>query len=204
MSYNYNIKMRSVVEMTLKEDARIVKTKAKLLETFKTLLAEKPIEDITVNEICELADVRRATFYKHFADKYAFLKYLVGSLRYDFDQSLPKKKRPDETSAYYVEYIYGITGFITKNDQIIKNALKSEVLSVLIDVIQEKNYEDTRERLSRSVEKGMTLPASIEVTAAMMTGAVTNAILRWLKDGKAVPVNTLADEIAAVIAAMQN
>ena len=190
--------------MTSKEDARIVKTKAKLLLRFRELLAEKPLEDITVNEICEKANVRRATFYKHFADKYAFLKYLVGSLRHDFDRSLPKKKRPNETSAYYVEYIYAIIRFISENEAIIKNALRSEVLPVLVDVIQDKNYEDTCERLGKSVEKGMHLPASVEVTAAMMTGAVTSAILRWFNDGKVMPVNTLASEIAAVITAMQN
>ena len=190
--------------MAIKEDARIVKTKARLLETFRELLAEKPMEDITVNEICEKANVRRATFYKHFADKYAFLKYFVGSLRYDFDKSLPKKKRPDETSAYYVEYVYGIIRFISENEPIIKNALRSEVLPVLVEIIKEKNYEDTCERLRKSVEKGMQLPASVEVTAAMMTGAVASAILRWFNEGKVMPVNTLAGEIASVITAMQN
>ena len=50
----------------------------------------------------------------------------------------------------------------------------------------------------------MQLPASVEVTAAMMTGAVASAILRWFGEGKVMPVNTLAGEIASVITAMQN
>ncbi len=186
----------------IKEDARITKTKSTLLSAFKVLLNEKSFEDITVNEICLKAEVRRATFYKHFTDKYAFLRYLVGRLRDDFDNTLSKKK-PDATSAYYVEYINAIISFLTRNDGLVKNLLKSEVLPALIEVIKEKNYEDTCKRLEESVKDGMTLPASVEVTASMMTGAVANTLLAWFKSEKAIPAEALKAEMSAVIAAMQ-
>ena len=38
--------------MNKKEDARVIRTKAKLFTSFKQLLAEKTFEDITINEIC--------------------------------------------------------------------------------------------------------------------------------------------------------
>ena len=188
----------------VKEDARVIKTKAKLLTTFKSLLCEKSFEDITINEICALADVRRATFYKHFEDKYAFLGYLVGSLRDDFDSHLPKRKKPNATSGYYVEYIGALVSFLLKNEKMVKNALKSDVLPALITVITEKNYEDTCDRLRESVADGMTLPASVEITASMMTGAVSATLLRWLQGNRVTPVSTVIAEISAVIATMQN
>lgn len=190
--------------MDYKEDARVRKTKAKLLTTFKQLLSEKTFEDITINEICSRADVRRATFYKHFTDKYAFLKYFVGALRDEFDRTIPKRKKPDATSSYYVEYIKGIVRFLIANEMMVKNALQSEVLPSLIEVIKEKNYEDTCERLRKSVSQGMTLPASIEITASMMTGAVASTILDWFKSGKAMPVDELVFQMSSVIASMQN
>ena len=64
-------------KMAYKEDARVKKTKNKLLESFKKLLSEKSFENITIQEICELADVKRATFYKHFADKYGMNREVV-------------------------------------------------------------------------------------------------------------------------------
>ena len=190
--------------MKHKEDARVKKTKAKLLEAFRQLLSEKTFEDITINEVCSRADVRRATFYKHFDDKYAFLKYFVGSLRDEFDHTIPKRKKPNATSAYYVEYIRAIVRFLTENELIVKNVLQSEVLPSLIEVIKEKNFEDTCERLRKSVEEGMTLPASIEITASMMTGAVANTLLAWFKGGKAMPVDELIFQMSSVIASMQN
>ena len=40
----------------LESDARIIKTKAKTLSAFKSLLEETEFEKITVNELCEKAD----------------------------------------------------------------------------------------------------------------------------------------------------
>ena len=190
--------------MAYKEDARVVKTKNKLLSSFKELLSERSFENITVQEICEMADVKRATFYKHFDDKYAFLKYLVGSLRDTFDAKLPTSIKPDATADYYVEYLRAIVNFLLENEAMVENIMESEVFLRLVEIIKEKNYEDTCERLAESVADGMTLPASVETVASMMTGAVASAILRWFKTGKSLPVEALIDEIASVIKSMQN
>ena len=42
-------------------------------ETFLELLAKQSIERISVGELCELADINRSTFYRHYADVYALL-----------------------------------------------------------------------------------------------------------------------------------
>lgn len=187
-------------ELTMKkEDARITKTKAKLVTALKELLSEKSFEDITVNEICERADIRRATFYKSFSDKYAFLKYLVGTLRDDFDKSLSRSEQPVASSSYYIEYIRAIANYLTQNEEMVANILKSEALHLLMGVIEEKNYEDTCERLRKSVGEGLVIHASVETVASMMTGAVTSTILRWIINGRRIPVENLVEEISAVI-----
>lgn len=48
------------------EDRRIAKTKAALREGFVTLLKTKPLRDITVAELCRVANVDRRTFYNHY------------------------------------------------------------------------------------------------------------------------------------------
>lgn len=190
--------------MTYKEDARVTKTKNKLLSSFRELLCERSFENITVQEICEKADVKRATFYKHFTDKYAFLKYLIGSLRDAFDSKLPTTIKPDATAEYYVEYLRAIVNFLLENEAMVKNVMESEVFLLLVEIVKEKNYEDTCDRLTKSVADGMILPASVETVASMMTGAVATAILNWFKGGKSIPVDSLINEISSVIKSMQN
>jgi AcrR family transcriptional regulator len=69
----------------MKEDLRIVKTKRALSSAFLQLLREKHFEEITINELCDRAEIRRATFYKHYTDKLNFLACFTRSLRDQFD-----------------------------------------------------------------------------------------------------------------------
>lgn len=49
-------------------DIRSQRTKQVISESFLELLKEKPASRITVTEICSMASVNRATFYKHYLD----------------------------------------------------------------------------------------------------------------------------------------
>jgi len=51
-----------------KEDRRVKKTKKALREGLAELLMEKNIQDITVRELTDKADVHRSTFYANFND----------------------------------------------------------------------------------------------------------------------------------------
>lgn len=58
-------------------DLRVQKTYKALIETFNHLLQEKEFDKISVTEICDMAMIRRPTFYKHFIDKYDFISYFI-------------------------------------------------------------------------------------------------------------------------------
>ncbi|AOT69523.1 TetR/AcrR family transcriptional regulator [Geosporobacter ferrireducens] len=51
-------------------DRRIQKSKQAIMDAFMTLILEKDLENITISEIAEKANVNRGTIYLHFADKY--------------------------------------------------------------------------------------------------------------------------------------
>ena len=55
------------------EKAMKDRTKVDISTALTTLLAKKAIADITVREIVELCEIRRQTFYYHFADIYALM-----------------------------------------------------------------------------------------------------------------------------------
>lgn len=52
----------------MKTDIRIRYTKEKIRKTFFQLLNKKNFSDITVTEICQIAEINRTTFYKHYLD----------------------------------------------------------------------------------------------------------------------------------------
>lgn len=58
----------------MKTDARVRYTKMVIQQAFLDLLKKKPIAKITVKEICDIAQINRATFYKHYRDPYDLLE----------------------------------------------------------------------------------------------------------------------------------
>ena len=52
------------------QDARVKYSKMIIRFNFVSLLKQKPINKITVKELCEMADINRATFYKYYMDIY--------------------------------------------------------------------------------------------------------------------------------------
>lgn len=59
-----------------KPDRRAIKTQKQLKVALATLLAEKEIRHITVQELSDEADVHRVTFYKHYYDIYDLYEQL--------------------------------------------------------------------------------------------------------------------------------
>jgi len=53
-----------------KDDRRVRKTKKAIQEGLAELMMEKDLQNITVQELADKADIHRATFYTHYADVY--------------------------------------------------------------------------------------------------------------------------------------
>ena len=58
-------------------DIRVQKTYNMLVTAFLKMLEEKKYEEITINDLCKEAGIRRATFYQHFNDKFDFLTFFL-------------------------------------------------------------------------------------------------------------------------------
>ena len=60
----------------MKTDARVRYTKMRIREAFFQCIKEKPITRITVKELCDLAEINRATFYTHYSDPFDLMEKL--------------------------------------------------------------------------------------------------------------------------------
>ena len=63
-----------------KRPEKTEQTKAELKEAFWRLYAEKPLDKITVGEVCMRAGYNRGTFYLHFRDLYELRDIIEGDL----------------------------------------------------------------------------------------------------------------------------
>lgn len=75
-------------EKSKRLDPRVKRTHQLLIGALMELLTEKEFSAITVQDIVERATLNRTTFYAHFEDKYALLKYMIGE---NFQKNLEGK-----------------------------------------------------------------------------------------------------------------
>ncbi|MFZ5988251.1 MAG: TetR/AcrR family transcriptional regulator [Bacillota bacterium] len=94
-----------------KDDRRVKYTKMVLKESFIKLLERKDISKISIKEICEDADINRATFYAHYSDQYDLLRKIEDELL-------------DNISAYIAE-------FYEKNDNMNAVLLAEKIFEYL-------------------------------------------------------------------------
>ena len=71
-----------------KMDRRVKYSLMVIRKSFITLLKKKPISKITIKEICDVADVNRATFYAHYLDQYDLLHQIEQDLIDEINQYL--------------------------------------------------------------------------------------------------------------------
>ncbi|HSH04883.1 MAG TPA: TetR/AcrR family transcriptional regulator [Anaerolineae bacterium] len=69
-------------------DRRIARTRRYLRQALMTLVQQKPLDDITIQEITDTADTARITFYRHYKDKNELLADCLYQIYEDLKDSL--------------------------------------------------------------------------------------------------------------------
>ena len=103
----------------MKNDRRINRTKKLLTNAFIALLLEKNLNEITVKELCEKADINRGTFYLHYQDIYDLKQQLENDIHKqlnDIMDSLPDTLNTDNTQKMFL-YLFA---FFENNRQLLK------------------------------------------------------------------------------------
>jgi|ADurb_Val_03_Slu_FD_contig_41_1157188_length_886_multi_3_in_0_out_0_1 AcrR family transcriptional regulator len=89
-------------------DRRVRKTKKNLKESLATLLLEKNINDITVQELVNRADINRGTFYLHYRDIYDMLSQIEAEMLEELDDisRLFPVQQPKESPGPYISAMF--------------------------------------------------------------------------------------------------
>lgn len=107
------------------EDRRIKRTKRFLSMALVELLAEKPVNEITVKELTERSDVNRATFYRHYRDIYDMLRQMEQELFGEFTAALEQEPPPENEAA--LERLYcRILRFVADRAGALRNSFRPE------------------------------------------------------------------------------
>lgn len=84
-------------------DHRTRVTRFLLRKAFMELLRQKPIQSISIRELCELAGINRGTFYTHYTDIYDLRAQIEEEMLRDFEKSMEPLRRLESGSLTTVQ-----------------------------------------------------------------------------------------------------
>ncbi|MDL2294016.1 TetR/AcrR family transcriptional regulator [Ruminococcaceae bacterium OttesenSCG-928-D13] len=133
-----------------REDQRVRLTKTLLGNAFLELLAQKPVQNVTVKELCERAGVNRGTFYLHYHDVYHLMEEMEAGLVADLDRMLSEMEviTPSATEEATSTFIHSLFAFFEKNRELCAILLgengDKKFLAVIIERGREKSVAEYR------------------------------------------------------------
>lgn len=123
-------------------DRRVKYTKKVIKETLITLLNEKEINKITVSEICKIADINRATFYRYYLDAYD----LLDKIKEEFvGELIEASQRPDTKKSVY-NFAKGLLIVLENNRSLAKILFNNKSNIYFLNEILEIAYNRCKKR----------------------------------------------------------
>lgn len=180
-------------------DLRIQKTHKALIEALGKLLQEKRFENITVNEICDLAMVRRATFYKHFGDKYELFTFMIQNIQEEFWKQSPEANAASGSIEPYVVIMTNTLNFMDENQALVRSATQSSVYPILQNIVSEQILRDVKHRFREDERNGKQLLLSPDLMAQVYTGALMNVARWWTRHKEQTDKEEIIAQLTALI-----
>lgn len=119
-------------------DRRVKYTKKVIKETLLELLQQKDISNITVKEICEIADINRGTFYRYYLDVYDLLKNIEQEFINQIKDS-PSIERMQEHSVY--SFSKGILTIFENNKELVRILFNTDRNIYFLNEVLEVAYD---------------------------------------------------------------
>lgn len=130
--------------MEKKKDLRVQKTYRALMAAFEALMAEETFDDITVNELCARALIRRPTFYSHFEDKYDFLRFYLNEIQWQIESEADAAT--DSPVEHFQRSWRALIAFIDERPALIRMGLRSKSLPIIFEIISEHIFASSSRR----------------------------------------------------------
>ena len=133
--------MKSPAETEKKEDRRVRRTKKLLTQALTQLLQEKQINEITVKELTDLADMNRGTFYLYYKDMFDMLEKIEDGMFEALD-AIVSLHEHDDMSQQTKPILLDLFRFIQDNQEMCRVLLSPHgdmnFLHRLNEVVREK------------------------------------------------------------------
>lgn len=185
-----------------RENRKTAYTKRIIRESLYELMQEKPLDKITVTQICEKADINRSTFYTYYTDIYdlhqkiikEFFEIQRGVISEAKEILATKEDLTRLTVDDYFEIAYAYTRTVKDNKELYKfifnqNSTSSihvsfgkifyhMIYEFLVPIFSQENIDDFKSSFT------------------FIGGGTTSVLMEWIKKDCSVPAKKIARSLA--------
>ncbi len=162
-------------------DRRVRKTRRQLRECLIALLKQKKVQEITVKEITDMADLNRGTFYLHYKDVFDLLEKTEAELLDEFNQLLLRHDA-EELRSHSSSFFSDVFSLVAPN---------ADLIEILIGENGDLNFVNRLKRLIRekTLREWTALyqaanPAVFDAYLSYMVSGCLGLVQYWLQSGR--------------------
>lgn len=157
-------------------DRRVAKTRRALQHAFMSLILDKGYDAVSIQDICDAADVGRSTFYSHYTGKDDLKRAGLDHLR----RALDAARLDGADDGRPLAFVPALFGHAQGHARLYRALLGSTGGGIALDTVRDilKAAVASDARLTKSIP-----PHDLALVRACVLGALMSGLLSWLDEG---------------------
>ena len=187
-----------MIESNRKTDIRVIKTKKAIRESVLQLLSEKTIDEISITELSQVAQINRKTFYNYYQNPNQILDELENELAEEFVNAVNASDWSDWYDGENFDFhkIFScITKSVQENKETYRYLLRIKKTSDIMIKIENRLKIEAIEYFSKYLDMGEDF---IVMIMEYVISGMFAVYRKWFSDGQKVPAEEVSQKIGVM------
>lgn len=178
--------------MNSRETPASDRMKEQIAASLKGLMETKPLTKISIREITDACHINRGTFYYHFQDIYAVVKWILEKEAYSYIDAYA-------TLLTYEDAVRFVLNYARSNRYVVKCALDTFAMEELKQFF----HKDIRRTIKNTIEEiasdSRVSNKYLDFLTDFYAYALLNLLIEWIKNGMKEDDDTIVRQIRTVV-----
>ncbi len=181
----------------MKPDLRVIKTKRALHEALVELLKNRRLEQVTISELCRVANINRGTFYLHYARVEDVFEEYFQEITADLAKSYEEPYRhvkllnPHELEPSTIRIFHHVQTYVDFYRIVFSKNVPLAYYYMLFDEVRKLLLRDTAAHKQDEIDH--------ELFCSYQANAIVGMIIHWAERDFTVEPNEMNEQLARIL-----
>lgn len=175
-----------------KADRRVAKTKRAIYSAFAELLSQRELDDITICDIVDIADINRKTFYNYYSGIHALLDEIENSIVQTFEDALGDtdfREAMNHPNIVFEKLTAIVNSNIDFYGHLISMKSNASLITKIVDLLKEKTKEAVVSQLPDIANQA-------DIILDFVFSGMLSVFQRWFLSEHREPIESVSETIS--------